>query len=193
MEKFILNKECEIEESFFYAYSPHARSVKKFELRDSCIANYIEGKADEFSYTSIITRKKYGAGTRVSTKCTFGKFGAPLIVFAEDTEEGRNGMRIYGLHFEVVAYERGFNVWHIVPAYDNAVRPIKSTRIGTMEFDILPDEMIDISVSFGKKKIVLTVNGRSAEIENEDFPETFHTGITACEGPNRFYEFCIEE
>lgn len=191
--KIALNKNTELEKDFFYAYSPHARSVAKFKLQGDYVANYVEGRPEDFSYTSIVTKEKYGEGCRVRTKCTFGKFGAPLIVFAGELKEGRDEMKLYDLHFEVVAYEGGFNVWHIVPDYDNAVRPIRSTKIAFSEFEILPDEMIDIEVKFGRKKIEININGNAATIENEDFPENFHIGITGCEGPNRFYEFEIEK
>ncbi len=191
MEKIILNKDANLEENFFYAYSPHARSVAKFNLHEDHVSNYLDGRPDAFSYISIISKEKYGEGTRVATKCSFGKFGAPLIVFAGELKEGRNDMKLYDLHFEVVAYEGGFNVWHIVPDYDNAVRPIKSTKIAFEEFEILPDELIDIEVVFRKKKIEISINGKQATVEHKDFPETFHVGITGCEGPNKFYELEI--
>ena len=192
MKKIIFDKNANIEDKFFYAYSPHARSVSKFQMNDGYVANYVGGKPEDFSYTSIITKEKHGEGCRVATRCSFGKFGAPLIVFAEKLCEGRNDMKLYDLHFEVVAYEGGFNVWHVLPNYENAVRPIKSTKIAFEEFEILPDEMIDIEVRFGKKKIEISINGHTATVENEGFPETFHVGITGCEGPNKFYELEIE-
>jgi len=178
---------------FNYAYSPHAEGRNKFFLYDNCIANFEPERREEFNYVSLITKKKYGIGTRVSTKCVFKKFGAPLIVFTDDMTDEVGGTKLYGLHFEVVAYEGGCNVWHIVPDPENVKRPIKSTKIGNMAFSIEPDEVIDISVGFKSKKISICVNGNSSDVENEDFPENFCVGITACEGANKFYEFEIEE
>ena len=187
------NGESVIRENFNYAYSPHAKRGSTFRQYQSCVSNFAPENKNEFEYVSIISKKRYGEGTIASAKCAFGKFGAPLIVFTDDMTDDGDGWKLYGLHFEVVAYEGGCNVWHIVPDPSNEKRPIKPTRIGAAEFEILPDELIDICVKFGHKKISITINGNSFDVANEDFPERFNVGITACEGPNEFFEFTIEE
>ena len=192
MEKIILNKNTDIEHSFFYAYSCHARNVDKFRLQEDHIANYTVGGTDTYTYASIVTKKKYGKGCRISTKCSFGKFGAPLIVFAGELKDGKNNMKCYDLHFEVVAYEGGYNIWRVLPAHNDSSL-LDATRIAFAEFEILPNELIDIEVAFGKKRIEVSINGRTAIVEHEDFPEKFHVGITGCEGPNKFYEVILDE
>ena len=187
------NKEERDLSDFYYAYSPHAIGRNRFLMYNSCIANFEPERADEFSYVSIITKKRFSEGVRVTTKCAFERFGAPLIVFTDDIADEVGGTKLYGLHFEIVAYEGGCNVWHIVPNPENEKRPIKSTNIGNLNFEIEPDELIGISVLFERKKLSISVNGNTFEVENEDFPENFHVGITACEGPNKFYELLIEE
>ena len=43
------------------------------------------------------------------------------------------------------------------------------------------------------KKIAIDVNGNKFEIQDDEIPDTFQVGITACEGINRFYDFEIVE
>lgn len=186
------SKEIDLSD-FDYAYSPHAIGRNRFMMYNDCVANFEPEKVEDFSYVSIITKKKYGIGVKATAKCAFEKIGAPLIVFTDDMTDEDGGTKLYGLHFEVVAYEGGCNVWHVVPNPENTARPIKSTKIGFAEFEIQPDELITISVEFMKGKIAVDINGNSFEVENSDIPESFNVGVTACEGPNKFYEFTIEE
>lgn len=192
MKTYKLDSKEIITENFHYAYSPHSKNVREFELRDGYIANFPKGNHDGYSYTSIISKETYTAGAKIHTKCAFERFGAPLIVFGNDMSDGENGMKLYGLHFEVVAYENGVNVWHIVPDPSNEERPIKPTLIASMKFTILPDEMTDITVAFGKGEFDMEVNGHKETVSHKDIPETFRVGITACEGPNKFYEINID-
>ncbi|MBE6912594.1 MAG: hypothetical protein E7473_08720 [Ruminococcaceae bacterium] len=182
---------------FNYAYSLLPKEHKEFDLREDCIANYKEGNPDEIDYVSIITKKKYKAGVTFSAKCSFEKFGAPLIVFTDDVALNEKGTLIYGLHFEAVAWEGGCNVWHVTST-PGAERPVKSSLIAFSEFKIDPNELADISVTVKKQngrpcRLEVDINGHRFGCENVDIPEEFHIGITACEGANKFYEFSIEE
>ena len=177
---------------FTYAYSPVCREHARFEFRDGCIANYKEETPEDFSYVSLITKEKCAVGAKVSMKCSFGKFGAPLLVFSNDVSSNDDGSKLYGLHFEVVAYENGCNIWHIVPDPANTERPIRTKKIAFAEFEIVPDEIIEVQVEFQQGGIVSTINGHQLCCQNEDFPEEFYVGITGCEGPNCFYELKIE-
>lgn len=181
---------------FMYAYSPVPKEHKPFVLWDDCLANYPVGapEAPENSaYVSIISKEAYASGTKFSTTCSFGEFGAPLIVFTDDLGENTDGTGLYGLHFEVVAYEGGCNFWHIEPWPERVERPIKTQKIAFEQFEIKPDERITITVEVKGKTITAWVNGHEISCENADVPEKFHVGITACEGPNNFYDFTIED
>jgi len=191
MKKYIFNK-MEALDDFEYAYSPICKEHVRFEQQNGCVANYKEESPEEFAYVSVITKEKIAAGAKVSVKCSFGKFGAPLLVFSNDLSSNDDGSKLYGLHFEVVAYENGCNIWHIVPDPSNIVRPIKTKKIAFAEFPIQENEMIDIVVQFEKGRIVSAINGHKILCENEDIPEEFYVGFTGCEGPNRFYEMVIE-
>ena len=114
------------------------------------------------------------------------------MVFSNDISSNDDGSKLYGLHFEVVAYENGCNIWHIIPDPSNTVRPIQTQKIAFAEFKIEENEMIDIGVNFEKGRIVSVINGHEIICENEDIPEEFYVGFTGCEGPNHFYEMIIE-
>ncbi|MBQ7901934.1 MAG: hypothetical protein IJ365_08250 [Clostridia bacterium] len=177
---------------FMYVYSPVCKAYKEFIQLDNCIANSYNEQIGDWDYISIVTKQKYTAGTKVSTKCSFDKFGAPLIVFTNDIRsvDGRNE---YVLHFEAVAYENGFNVWHIVPWPERTERPIKPTKICFEDFKVEDGSVVDLAVEFKQKVISVTVNGVTAEVANDDMPDSFHVGITACEGVNKFYDLIIED
>lgn len=191
MKKYMFNK-AEALEDFDYAYSPVCSEHVNFEQHGCYIANYKEETPDEFAYVSVIAKEKCAVGAKVSVKCSFGKFGAPLVVFSNDLTSNDDGSKLYGLHFEVVAYENGCNIWHIVPDPSNTVRPIKTKKIAFEEFAIQENDLIEIGVHFEKGRIVSVVNGHEIVCENEDFPEEFYIGFTGCEGPNRFFEMTIE-
>lgn len=185
-------------EDFMYAYGPSANGRKKFTQLEDCIANFTPGESGHddifaYDYISMITKKKYKNGVKFSTKCNFVKFGAPLLVFCNDFITEPDGTPIYQLHYEVVAYEKGINIWHILPFPEKTERPIKPTLIGKLEFDIAPDEIVDIRVEVKGKTITADIGGHIVSCEHPDIPDEFHIGVTACEGHNRFFDFIVEE
>lgn len=192
MEKYKFNSKEIKTEDFYYAYSPIHKSYKKFELCDEYAANYKEGNEKEFDYISLITKKKYKSGTKLTVNCAFGNYGAPLIVITDDVTDGEYDSKIYGLHFEIVSYKDGCNVWNVSPFPERVEHPIKSTKIGFANFEIKNDEMITITAEIVGKKLYIDINGNKIEAEDPNFPDEFHVGITACEGPNRFYDMTIE-
>ena len=191
MKKFIFDH-ANVLDNFEYAYSPICKEHARFEQQADCVANYKEETPDDFAYVSVLNKEKCATGAKVSVKCSFGKFGAPLLVFSNDISSNDDGSKLYGLHFDVVAYENGCNIWHIIPDPSNTGRPIKTQKIAFAEFKIEENEMIDIEVYFGKGRIVSVMNGHEIICENEDIPEEFYVGFTGCEGPNHFYEMVIE-
>ena len=105
----------------------------------------------------------------------------------------RTGEMQYGLHFEAVAWYKGLNVWRVIPWPEREVRPIHSTLIGTDAFTIENDAITEIDVVVREKELYVDIDGHYITVPHDEIPETFHVGITACEGFNRFYEFSIEE
>ena len=157
MKQYIFNQEAVLM-NFDYAYSPICKEHIRFEQQPNCIANYKEETPEDFAYVSIITKEKCAVGAKVGIKCSFGKFGAPLMVFTNDVSSNDDGSKLYGLHFEVVDYEGGCNIWHIMPDPSNTVRPIKTKKLAFAEFEIKPDEMIDLQVELERGRVVSSVN-----------------------------------
>lgn len=193
MTKYFFDRTDSISEDFLYVYSPASARDGKFKLYDNCISNFSAGKDDEFDYVSIITRKKYSGHVKISTTCRFNKFGAPLIVFTDDISTGEDGKYTYGLHFECVAYEGGCNMWRIVPAPERIARPIATSKIAFADFAIPEKSAIEMSLEIDGKTMTACVNGNYLSCTHPDIPDEFHVGITACEGPNSFFDLTIED
>ena len=190
-EKYIFNKAFDLEDKFIYVSSPASKSGRKFIQKDNYIENSYNEEIKDYDYISVITKEKYESGVTVRVKCSFDKFGAPLIVFTDDYKLLENGNYQYGLHFEVVAYENGCNVWHIVPGKDEK-NLIDVTKVNAIEFPIEDKSVIDMKVTIKDKKLYICVNDKNFVAEHDDIPEQMQVGITACEGINRFYEFEVE-
>jgi hypothetical protein len=52
--------------------------------------------------------------------------------------------------------------------------------------------MHELEVEIEKGKITAKLCGKTIVAEDSEIPESFHVGITACEGENTFSEFIIE-
>ena len=191
-EKYLFHKEFLLEDKFIYVSSPASKSKKKFIQRKEYVENSYNDEIKDYDYISIITKEKYEDGVNVKVKCSFEKFGAPLIVFTDDYIQLEDGSYQYGLHFEVVAYENGCNVWHIVPGQDEK-NPIDVTKVNSMEFPIDDKSVIDMEVTIKEKKLFIRVNDQTFIAEHEDIPKQMHVGITACEGVNQFYEIEVKK
>ena len=126
MDQFLFHREFPIEESFFFVSSLTARSDNRFGREEDHLVNAWNESIRDYDYISMLTRKKYPADVTLTTRCSFDAFGAPLIVITDDYRTDESGHNFYGLHFEVVAYENGINIWHIVPAPAGSERDRKS-------------------------------------------------------------------
>lgn len=193
------NKKEDFIQDFDYALSPLYKECPKFRMYDEFIGNYdmedtsVKTSIFDYDYISLISKKKYKDGAKISLKCSFEKFGAPLLVLCDDISEREDGIKEYGLHFEVVAFERGCNVWHIIPFPEQVKKPIKVFKTAFSEFKIEGNEMINITCEVKGKFIHINVNGNEFVCADPMIPSEFHIGFTACEGRNNFYSLTIEE
>ena len=66
-----------------YAYSYRFEETPEFIQKDDCVENTKnETAVYGFDNISLLTREKFGPGTKISTRCAFEDLGAPLIVIA---------------------------------------------------------------------------------------------------------------
>ena len=191
-KEYFLSSPEAIEKDFMYVFSPASRSFVPFTFENGQAINRYDESIKDYEYISIVTKEKYTDGVTFRTKCSFDSFGAPLIVLSDDISIDESGRSKYGLHFEVVAYEKGCNVWHIVPFPERVERPIKAEKIAFSNFVITEKSEIDLSVTIKDGKICVEINGERLVAESPDIPKEFHIGITACGGINRFSAVTIE-
>lgn len=188
MDTYEFRKNGWLRSDFRYAYSPACRAYPKFTQEDDCIVNRRDDAAGKFEYVSMVTQKEYRPGAVVSARCSFESYGAPLIVLADGLRESKDGIARYKSHFEIVAYEGGVNVWHIVPEGDG-VRPENLTR---QKFPVPAGKAVLLTVETGKNGLAVSLGDARFTLSMR-LPERFRAGVTACEGIDRFYGFAVRE
>lgn len=198
MSKYYFSKDKLNLDDFFYAYSPVAKGYAKFFSHKDRISNFKidDGEHEDifdYPFITLLTKKKFSGNVKFRTLCSFEKFGAPLLTVVGKTEKNEDGEEIYGVYDEVVAYEKGLNIWHVVPFPEKVERPILAKLLAKEEFCIDDRKIVEIIMEIRDKKIIGTIDGHSVEVEFKNLPDTFHIGITACEGKNSFFEFEIME
>lgn len=141
-----------------------------------------------FEYISVLSRKQYGPGTKITARCSFEDDGAPLIVLADKLYRDPDGALRYGTYLEVVLYKNGVNVWRM------RTRDGKVTwkKLLGAEFVVPAGEIHTLSVLVGEQSLKIDADGRVMTLLVEDMYPSFHAGVDACEGYNRFYDLEID-
>ena len=193
MEKFYDFKDGIDFNDFYYCYSPQAQNQGVFEREDDCIKSRFNEEIGKFEYTTIMLNEKLSVGYTVETECMWEKRGAPLLVIAEDVFE-KDGLLTHGEHFEVVVFEEGCNVWHLMPTDDPNVRKhVIPTKIHFEDIPTPNFSRVKLKVTFVDKGVKVVMNGREFSVSLPTMPSVFNFGITGCEGINRFYNLKIYE
>ena len=178
-------------EDFVYAVGPHTKDRVKYIEENGILRNEYNEKIGDHDYISVISKKAYAPGTTVKAVCTFSGTGAPCFVFANDIAWD-DEFSMYGLHFEVCVYVGGVNVWRIEPWPERVERPIRTKKIHFVEWAPNTTEL-ECIIKFGDKKITVSVEDKTFDVEWDEFPNPMHLGFTACEGPCTFHEFTVIE
>ena len=179
------------EDDFNYVYSPRFKEYKSFTQEDEYIRN-AESPLIDYEYVSIIEKKKRTSGVTVKTRTCFSKYGAPIIVIADEPTLV-DGHLNYNLHFELVGWEEGTNVWRLEPNPGCEERPMNFTKVGCSKHPIGPYEEFEMTLKVIGKTIICKVGGVETVVEDENIPDEFYVGITACEGINKFWYLEIED
>lgn len=177
---------------FFYCYSPAAKSRTRFLNSREHVNNSYNPTIGDYDYVSVLYKDKLSDGAKLRAVASFKASGAPCIVVSNDIVTDKCGHSQYGVHFELVAYEGGFNVWHIAPWPERVERPIKSTLLLSLPFKIESKSKVEMELAVQGGSFIVSVNGHSGVAKHKDIPKSFYAGITACEGLTHFYELCIE-
>lgn len=173
-----------------YAYSYRFSETPVFEQEDDCIVNRKNPLQEQgFDNITLLTKEKCLPGTKITTVCSFDRFGAPLITIAESLTLDENGKMRYGDYLEVVVYKNGVNVWRMY---------FKDGKVTwdcllSVEFSLEEMKKHTLSAQILKNKLVICANERKMTLHIENMYPSFHVGVNACEEINRFYSMEIRE
>lgn len=158
------------------------------DLPDDMI--FKEHEQDVFS--SILLKKNFTIGAEISSTMSFDHRMAPLIVLAKPLGSDAAGRPEFREHFEVVLYDEGLNVWHHRHANGKPSWHLAAFLRAPFKPKTKYELKISLQKRHGTKQLTVSCDGHVFGYEDDDLPETFQTGITGCEGRNRFYSFRVK-
>ncbi len=171
------------------AYSFRFTENPKFTQKDGYITTTVNKEHREgFDNISLITKEKYGAGVKATLRCAFEDIGCPEIIIVPNVEACEDGETRYGACFEIVLWKNGINVWR---HFRDDGRCHWHLRLGN-EFDVTENDIHTLTVAVEENYLSVDVDGRSFRLRVEDLPESFHIGVTGCEGIVRLYDYTVE-
>ena len=171
-----------------YAYSYRFEKTPKFIQKDDCVENTQNPDAVYgFDNISLLTKNTFGPGTKITTQCAFEDLGAPLIVIADKLETDKRGVVRYGEYLEVVLWKNGVNVWKMW--MDNG--EVVWKQLMGAEFSVTEHDIHTLSVRIEKDVLQIEADDKKMMLSIEHLYPSFHLGINACEGINRFYQLEI--
>lgn len=173
-----------------WAGSARFPAMPDMEQREDHIANVpTPASRDGYAYISLLTKEKVQPGVKISTRCAFEDKAAPLIVLPKNLIE-KDGTLFYGDYLEVVLWVNGINIWNL---WTDKKGEVCIRNLMRLEKHVEPGMPHDFAVKIEKDRFVVTLDGSSVSIYCGDIYESFHLGITGCEGPCRFYDMQIEK
>lgn len=172
-----------------YAYSYRFEETPVFIQYDNCVQNQRNSEARYgFDNISMMSRKQYMPGALMTTHCAFEGDGAPLIVIADKMFTDERGVVRYGDYLEVVLYHSGVNVWRMWRK-DGTVTWKKLMGV---EFPVAHGDIHELSVEVTADRLNIEADGHKMSLLVDNLYSSFHLGINACEGINRFYDMTID-
>ncbi len=179
-------------EGVTYAYTYRFPGTPVFFQREDCVENRPDdtGKFGcDWENISLLSRRTYSAGTRIAVRCSFFDLGAPLITIAERLYD-ENGVMKYGEYLEVVLYKNGINVWRM---WMDENKTVTWKKMLGVEFPVSEGDIHTLAVEITADGLKIEADEHRMFWRCTDLYETFHLGIDACEGLNRFYSLEITE
>lgn len=186
--KYTFAKDAWTMDGLVNAYSARFHQKSVFLQRDTYIENPKDpNMSDGYSYITLMTREKFTPGVRLTFRCDFEGLAAPLMVITPEMFE-EDGMMKYANYQEVVLWKNGLNVWNLWQQEDGSI--VYHKRLGIEES--LPENVIHtVTVDVLAEGFRITLNGHSFFLRADYGYESFHMGITGCEGVCRFYDMEI--
>ena len=144
------------------------------------------------NYASLMWKTPVEAPVEISSTMSFDVRMAPLLVIAPELADGKDGLKEFREHWEIVLFDQGINIWH------HEFKDGKPSwyLAAYMEVPFAPKErhVLTVRVQPRRGRMVLTAacGGKEFGYFDPDLPAKFHVGLTACEGPCRFYDFKVK-
>lgn len=178
------------EDRLVHAYTTRMSYTPRLVQEADCVRNGTdERSADGYDYTTVITGRMYGAGTRLTLVCEFDNYGAPLFTFTDKVWRDDAGELRYSDCFEVVLWESGINVWQLCET-DGKTTPIK---LFYSTFPVTAGQVHSMQVRILESCLEVIVGERTYGVYIPDLPKEMYVGVTACEAINRLYSLTIED
>lgn len=173
-----------------YAYSYRFEETPAFIQKEDCIENKQNPDAVYgFDNISLLTKVSFSDSVRLRTRCAFEDLGAPLLVIADKLETDQRGIQRYGDYLEVVLWKNGVNVWRMF--YDG--NEVTWKQLMGVEFPVSEHEIHTLSVTIEKDTLHIQADDRTMQLYIDHMYDSYHLGINACEGINRFYDLEIQK
>lgn len=173
-----------------YAYSYRFEETPKFIQKTDCVENTKNPDAVYgFDNISLMSREKFGPGTKLTTRCAFEDLGAPLLVIADQLSTDERGIVRYGDYVEVVLWKNGVNVWRMW--MENG--EVTWKQLMGVEFPVSEHDIHTLSVTIEADTLHIEADDRKMQLSIDHLYPSYHLGINACEGINRFYDLTISE
>lgn len=161
------------------------------QMADHITTAVNSGHREGFDNISLLSREKYERGVKATLRCAFDGLGCPEIILVEKTEDCADSAVRYGACFEVVLWKNGVNVWrHYMDEADH--RCYWHKRLG-LSLPVTEGDVHELQVEVIRNYIVFSIDGVGVKLRTEDLPDTFHIGVTACEGIVRLYDLAIDQ
>ena len=173
-----------------YAGSVRFGQMPELAQEEDHIANVTSDAAkDGYAYISLVTKEKVRPGVKLSTRCAFDELAAPLIVLPKELIE-KDGKQYYADYLEVVLWVNGINVWNL---WTDETGETKIRNLLRLKQPVEPGVVHDFAVEITEDRFNVSLDGNQVSLYCGDIYDSFHLGITACEGPCRFYDMEITE
>lgn len=188
--KYIFSKDSWNLETLTYAYSYRFEETPFFVQTDTCIENRKnEDAVYGYDNISLITKQAYTSPVTIRTQCAFEDLGAPLIVIASGLSTDSRGVTRYGEYLEIVLWKNGVNVWRMW--MEDGIVTWK--QLMGVEFPVSEHDIHTLLVTIEHDMLYIQADDKKMQLAIDQMYPSYHLGINACEGINRFYDLEITQ
>ena len=159
--------------------------------KDATAEEMLSKRAPE-TYAAMIYKNPISGNRRIEAEMSFDYRMAPSIVIAEKPGRGIKDFPEFRTHYEIVLFDGGINVWR--HWFKNGKQVWRKVAYLKAAFKPHVKYELKVQINFTSRGPVMNISAGGYEFGYIDdlLPREYYTGIVACEGVNRFYEFEIK-